>query len=62
VATADLDAIDGGTRVRLCWTDQGGAPPDPAQQARIRAERASALDRLGRLVAASLPVLDGLEA
>ena len=50
-ATADLDPIDGGTRLRLRWACLGRAPADPGAVERLRAERVAACARLATVVA-----------
>ncbi len=59
-ATADLEAADGGTRLRLRWAYQGEPAADPAEVRRVREEREAAIGRLTRIVASSLPVIDDL--
>ncbi|HEY6057188.1 MAG TPA: SRPBCC family protein, partial [Candidatus Limnocylindrales bacterium] len=51
VATADLEAVRGGTRIRVRWQYQGESPIDAADLRRIRADREAALGRLGSVVA-----------
>ncbi len=57
-ASTDLEAVDGGTRVRLRWAHEGDASPRAAQITRIRIEREAALARLTQVIAASLPVAE----
>jgi Protein of unknown function (DUF2652)/Polyketide cyclase / dehydrase and lipid transport len=45
-ATADLEAVDGGTQLRVRWRAQAGAPPNPEIVRGIRNERESAFARL----------------
>ncbi len=61
VATADLDAVDGGTRLRLRWVRQGDVTNDPAEITRIRLERKAAFARLSHVIAGSLPVVEPQE-
>jgi hypothetical protein len=56
-ATADIEAIAGGTRVRLRWEYQGERPLNGAAIQRIRAEKAAAFTRLTRIVSGALPVI-----
>lgn len=60
-ATADLDAVEGGTRLRLRWAHQGGATDESAEIDRIRAERSAAFGRLAQVIAGSLPVIEQME-
>lgn len=60
-ATADLEAADGGTRVRLRWAYQGEPPIDEVAIGRIRVEREAAFGRLSRIVAGTLPVVEQME-
>ena len=57
VATADLDAIDGGTRLHVRWTSQAEELAPPDEVTRIRVERDAAYARLAHLIAGSLPVV-----
>ena len=57
VATADLEAADGGTRLRVRWASQAEGIPSPDEIARIQVERDAAYARLARLIAGSLPVV-----
>ena len=61
VATADLEAADGGTRVWLQWAYEGDAPLDELELIRIRAEREAAYVRLSHVIAGSLPVIEQME-
>lgn len=63
-ATADLDVVDRGTRLRLRWEYAGEPPVDPEQARQVRADREAAIKRLARTVAGALPIIDrlGLEA
>ena len=60
-ATADLDAVHDGTRLRLRWAHHGGAIDTSAEIGRIRAERRAAFGRLERVIAGSLPVIETME-
>lgn len=55
-AAADLDPVDGGTRLRLRWEYLGMPPIDAEQVQRIRGERGVAFGRLRRVIAGGLPV------
>jgi hypothetical protein len=57
VATADIEAAEAGTRVRLRWEYQGEPPPDEVAIQRIRVEKEAAFGRLARIVAGALPVI-----
>ena len=61
-ATADLDRVSGGTRVRLRWAYQGTPPADPSELERIRADKEAAYGRLATIVAGALPVVEEREA
>ena len=56
-ATADLDAADGGTRLRIRWAYVGEMPADGAAVERIRADKEAAYERLATTIARGLPVL-----
>jgi hypothetical protein len=56
-ATADLEAVDGGTRVRLRWESRGEPPVEAAVMRRVRNEREAAFGRLEDIVAGALPVI-----
>jgi uncharacterized protein YndB with AHSA1/START domain len=56
-ATADLDPIETGTRLRLRWAYQGGALPDPAAIERMRIDKEAAYARLATVIAGALPVV-----
>jgi hypothetical protein len=60
VATADLEAADGGTRIRLRWAHQSDGAP-AAELTRVRTEREAAFGRLTRVIAGSLPVVEQQE-
>lgn len=57
VATADLEAVVGGTRARLRWEYQGQVPVDPAEISRLRRDREAAFERLASVVAGALPLI-----
>lgn len=57
-AAADLDPVDGGTRLRLRWEYLGTPPIDATELQRIREEREAAFGRLRRAVASGLPVIE----
>ncbi len=61
VATADLESVDGGTRIRLRWEYQGTPPVDAVAIHAVRGEREAAFGRLSRVVAGALPVMDQRE-
>jgi hypothetical protein len=61
VATADLEAVDGGTRLRLRWAYTGDGPIDGAEVGRIRAEKEAAFGRLATVIAGQVPVIEQLE-
>ena len=56
VATADLEPVDGGTRVLLRWRHEGEAA-DAAEVRRLQIEKEAAFGRLGRLLGGALPVV-----
>jgi hypothetical protein len=55
-ATADLERADRGTRLRLRWAYLGDSPADGAEVERVRANKETALRRLARVIAKSMPV------
>jgi hypothetical protein len=57
-AIADLEATDGGTRLRLRWAYVGEPPADAAQIERIRTDKGAAYARLAAVVAGALQVLE----
>jgi hypothetical protein len=57
VATADLEAVGGGTRLRLRWAQQGEVPANKGELRRIQAEKAAAFGRLATIITGSLPVV-----
>jgi Protein of unknown function (DUF2652)/Polyketide cyclase / dehydrase and lipid transport len=61
-ATADLEATERGTRLRLRWAYQGSSPVDTAAIERLRAEKEAAYGRLATIVAGALPVVEQKEA
>lgn len=61
-AAADLDAMEGGTRLRFRWARLGDAPVSEAETQRIRAEKEAAFGRLATIIAGPLPVVEPLEA
>jgi hypothetical protein len=61
VATADLAPTADGTRIRLRWEYQGTPPVDAGAVQAVRAEKEAAFDRLAKIVAGALPVIDELE-
>ena len=58
ISTADLERTDGGTRLRLRWAYQGASPAAVGEVARFRAARERAIERLARVVAGALPVVE----
>ncbi len=61
-ATADLEPVDSGTRIRLRWEYQGTEPIDPEAIQVVRQEKGAAFGRLASIVAGALPALEGREA
>ncbi len=61
-ATADLDPVDGGTRVHLRWAAAGPGPVDEGAFETIALEKRDALDRLARLIAAGSGMVAAQEA
>jgi hypothetical protein len=61
-AEAELDAIEGATRLRLRWASLGETRPDASDVERTRGDKEAAFGRLARVLAGSLPVLQGEEA
>ncbi|MGI8929602.1 MAG: hypothetical protein ACR2H0_09110 [Candidatus Limnocylindrales bacterium] len=57
VATADLEAAEGGTRSRVRWASQAEGVPAADEVSRIQDERAAAYARLGKIAAGSMPVI-----
>jgi hypothetical protein len=53
-ATADLEAVEGGTRVRLRWAYLGEPPVEAAGLRRVRIDREAAFGRLAAIVGGSL--------
>ena len=60
-ATADLEAVDGGTRLRLRWVQQTDQIGDEGEAPRIRAEKEAAFGRLMKVIAGDLPVIEHME-
>ena len=60
-ALADLEPVEGGTRLRVRWEYQGAPPVDVAAMASVRTERKAAFGRLARVVAGTLPVMNRRE-
>ena len=60
-ATADLEARDAGTDLRLRWAYQGEPPADQREVERIRLEKEAAFGRLATVIAGSLPVVEHRE-
>jgi hypothetical protein len=56
-ASADLEPIERGTRLRLRWAYVGSPPVDAGAIQLIRATKEVAFARLGTIIAGSLPVL-----
>jgi hypothetical protein len=61
VATADLEPMADGTRIRLRWEYEGTPPVDAAAVRAVRGEKEAAFDRLTRIVAGALPVIEERE-
>jgi hypothetical protein len=61
VATLDLDPVDGGTRLRRRWLQQGDGA-DASEIARFRVEREAAFERLTKTITGALPVIEQREA
>ena len=61
-ATADLDPTESGTRLRLRWAYQGGAPADPGAIEQMRNDKEAAYARLATVIAGALPVVEQKEA
>jgi hypothetical protein len=61
-ATADLDSIEGGTRLRLRCAYQGEAPADPGAVEQLRVDKEAAYARLAAVIAGDLPVVEREEA
>ncbi|MEO8229591.1 MAG: DUF2652 domain-containing protein [Chloroflexota bacterium] len=57
VVTADLEAAEGGTRLRVRWASQAEGVSAVDEISRIQVERAAAYTRLGKLVGGSMPVI-----
>jgi hypothetical protein len=50
-----------GTRIRLRWEYEGTPPVDAAAVRAVRGEKEAAFDRLTRIVAGALPVIEERE-
>ncbi|HEV8401512.1 MAG TPA: DUF2652 domain-containing protein [Candidatus Limnocylindrales bacterium] len=61
-ATADLDGVDGATRVRLRWAVPEGSAAEAGAIEQMRVEKEAAYARLATVVAGALPVVEGQEA
>ena len=57
-AAADLEPVDGGTRLRLRWEYRGTLAIDDEAIQGVREEREAAFGRLARVVAGALPVIE----
>ncbi len=60
-AVADLEPVEGGTRIRVRWEYQGAPPIDAAAIEGVRRAREAAFGRLAHVVAGALPVRDQRE-
>jgi uncharacterized protein YndB with AHSA1/START domain len=60
-ATADLDAVDGNTRLRLRWGYQGDPPAGGVEVGQILADKEAAFGRLKSFVSGALPVIEQRE-
>jgi uncharacterized protein YndB with AHSA1/START domain len=60
-AVADLEPIEGGTRLRVRWAYQGAPPIDAAAIEGVRRAREAAFGRLAHIVAGALPAQDQRE-
>lgn len=60
-AAADLEAVEGGTRVRLRWEYTGEPPLDEAAIQQIRGEKQAAFGRLATIVAGASPAIQQME-
>jgi Protein of unknown function (DUF2652)/Polyketide cyclase / dehydrase and lipid transport len=61
VATADLEAVDGRTRLRLRWAREAGGPATDGAIQRVRAEREAAFRRLAKVIGGAGPVIEPAE-
>jgi hypothetical protein len=61
-AVVDLEAEEGGSRLRVRWESLASEPVDPSIIERIRVEREAALQRLVTIVVGTLPVIEQSEA
>jgi uncharacterized protein YndB with AHSA1/START domain len=57
-ATADLDPVQTGTRLRLRWAYTGEVPADAGALDQMRLEREAAYARLATIIAGTLPVIE----
>jgi uncharacterized protein YndB with AHSA1/START domain len=62
VATADLETVDEGTRLRFRWAQPGDGPTHETELRRTRAEKEAAIGRLASVIAGALPVVEREEA
>jgi hypothetical protein len=60
-ATADLQPVDGGTRLRVRWVHQTDETSNAAEVSRIVAERSAAFGRLTEVIARSLRAMETQE-
>jgi len=61
VATADLEAVDSTTRLRLRWALQAHVPVNDGELRRIRAEKEAGFRRLAIVIAGARPVIEKVE-
>jgi hypothetical protein len=61
-AAADLDPMDGATRLRLRWGYLGGVPPDADAVEQLRVDKEAAYTRLAAVIAGASPVVVQREA
>ncbi len=61
-ATADLEVVGRGTRLRLRWTSLAERRVDPADARRFRADKEAAAVRLASVAAGLVPVVERMEA
>ena len=61
-ATADLAPTESGTRLRLRWAHEGGAPADADALERLRADKEAAYARLATVIAGTEPAATQQEA
>jgi len=60
-AATDLEAVEGGTRLRLRWAYLGDPPVNKVEVRRVRAEKEAAFRRLATIIAGALPVVEQKE-